>query len=155
MSGKAIRETLAALGVIAGLVFVGWEIRLNTVATRSATQQALFSATTEMNINVMNNERLRELRVAAVDDPVGLERTAADEMLLLHFFMSRFNLMDNAYYHFTEGTLSPEMWAGNDGWIRSVINDATHRHYWAQLRNGYSPDFTEYIDTLFAELAGN
>ena len=30
MSGKAIRETLAALGVIASMVFVGVEIQQNT-----------------------------------------------------------------------------------------------------------------------------
>ncbi len=35
MSGKAIRETLAALGVSASVVFVGLEIRQNTAAVGS------------------------------------------------------------------------------------------------------------------------
>jgi hypothetical protein len=41
MSGKAVRETLAALGVIASLVFVGMEIRQNTTVARAATRQAM------------------------------------------------------------------------------------------------------------------
>jgi len=35
MSGRAVRETLAALGVIASLVFVGAEIRQNTTVARA------------------------------------------------------------------------------------------------------------------------
>ena len=31
MSGKALRETLTALGVIASMAFVGWEIRQSNV----------------------------------------------------------------------------------------------------------------------------
>jgi hypothetical protein len=41
MSGKAVRETLAALGVIASLVFVGMELQQNTAAIRGQTRQSL------------------------------------------------------------------------------------------------------------------
>ena len=41
MSTKAIGETLAALSVVASLIFVGYEIRQNTVAARAAAYQAI------------------------------------------------------------------------------------------------------------------
>ena len=41
MSGKAIRETLAALGVIASMVFVGMEIRQNTAVARASAHNDL------------------------------------------------------------------------------------------------------------------
>ena len=41
MSGKAVRETLAALGVIASLVFVGVEIQQNTAVARSQARNDL------------------------------------------------------------------------------------------------------------------
>jgi hypothetical protein len=34
MSGKAVRETLGFIGVVLGLVFVGWEIRQNAQTVR-------------------------------------------------------------------------------------------------------------------------
>ena len=37
MSGKAVRETLGFLAVVAGMVFVGIEIRQNTVAQEAQT----------------------------------------------------------------------------------------------------------------------
>ena len=45
MSSKAIREALAALGVIASLLFVGFEIRQNTMVARASAYQAIGVAT--------------------------------------------------------------------------------------------------------------
>ena len=45
MSGKTIRETLGFLVVVASLVFVGMEIRQNTIAARAAAYQAIGIAT--------------------------------------------------------------------------------------------------------------
>jgi hypothetical protein len=39
MSGKAVRETLGFLGVIASLIFVGLEIRQNTVTAQATAVQ--------------------------------------------------------------------------------------------------------------------
>ena len=41
MSGKAARETLAALGMIASMVFVGLEIQQNNQLARGQARQAL------------------------------------------------------------------------------------------------------------------
>jgi hypothetical protein len=40
MSGKAARETLGFLAVVAGLVFVGLRIQQSNVQARAATRQA-------------------------------------------------------------------------------------------------------------------
>jgi hypothetical protein len=49
MSGKAVRETLAALGVIAWMVFVGLELRQSNVQARAASYQAIGIATAELH----------------------------------------------------------------------------------------------------------
>ena len=49
MSGRAIRETLAALGVIASMVFVGLEIRASNTQARAAAYQAIGIATSEFH----------------------------------------------------------------------------------------------------------
>jgi hypothetical protein len=41
MSGRAVRETVGLLAVVAGRVFVGWEIRQSTIASRAAAYQTL------------------------------------------------------------------------------------------------------------------
>ena len=41
MSGKAVRETFTSLGVIASMIFVGLEIRQNTMVARAAAYQEM------------------------------------------------------------------------------------------------------------------
>ena len=65
---RTIGEIVAVAGILLGLVFVGWEIRQNTAATRSATQQAVYEGGIQSNLNVMNNERLRDLLVLTSDN---------------------------------------------------------------------------------------
>jgi hypothetical protein len=48
MSGKALQETLGFLAVVAGLVFVGLELRQSNVQARAATRQALANASIEV-----------------------------------------------------------------------------------------------------------
>ena len=45
MSGKTLRDTLAAAGVIASLVFVGLELRQSNAQARAAAYQAIGTAT--------------------------------------------------------------------------------------------------------------
>ena len=52
MSGKAIRETVGFLAVVASLVFVGMEIRQNTQVARGQTR---------IELTALNNEFLARL----------------------------------------------------------------------------------------------
>lgn len=57
MSGKALPETLAALGVIASLVFVGTEIWQNTNVARAATRQALAETSVDIIMTMRRTPR--------------------------------------------------------------------------------------------------
>lgn len=61
MSGKAVRETLAALGVIASMVFVGWEIRQNNRFAEAAAYQAIGIATADFYHAIAMDDRLSVL----------------------------------------------------------------------------------------------
>ena len=52
MSGKTIREPLAALGVVASLVFVGMEVRASTTQARAAAYQEIGVATAAVHLEI-------------------------------------------------------------------------------------------------------
>jgi len=58
MRGRALREGLAATGVILSPMFVGAEIRQNTVATRGATLTELASGSREWLMSIAANPDL-------------------------------------------------------------------------------------------------
>jgi hypothetical protein len=66
MSGKAIRETLGFLGVIASMVFVGMEIRQNTLALR---REAALERAYAMSEPFLTDSELPEIlaQIKAVD----------------------------------------------------------------------------------------
>jgi hypothetical protein len=58
MSGRSLREGLAALGVVLSLVFVGTEIRQNTIATRAATLNDLAAGSRDWLMSIATNPEL-------------------------------------------------------------------------------------------------
>jgi len=149
---RLVVEGIGLAGVILSLVFVGFEIRQNTVAMRSATQQAIFETSIAANMNVMNNERLRELLVRTEDEPdwIATAPRDADYMLLKRFHQNRFNDLENAYFHFLQGTYDPRLWAGQEGWIGIIAEEPAMSHFWAELREAYFREFRSYMDSVMA-----
>ena len=147
--GRLIVEAIGLAGVVVSVVFVGFEIRQNTAATRSATQQAVYESGIQSNLNVMNNERLRELLIFAEQNPEWVSTAArdADFLLVERFYLNRFNNLENAYYHFLQGTYDPVLWKGQEGWIGLIAREAAMRHFWLVFRDSYFPGFQAYMDS--------
>lgn len=152
--GRFLLDAVGLLAVILSLVFVGTEIRQNTAAVRSTTQQALYEGTQQAAINMMANERLREVLVAARKDPGWLAANTGtpDYLLLQYFFLNRFNYIENVRYHLGEGTFSQEAWVGVNGWFRSVATEPLMQHFWHELQDGYTEDARQYVDSVFTAL---
>lgn len=150
---RTVVDGVGLAAVLLGLVFVGLEIRQNTAATRAATQQAILDATLQSLWGVISNERLREVMVLARDNPDWVTATpeTSDHILLDRFYFQRFNMLENAFYHCTEGTLDARLWVGWEGWLRSLPSDPLMQHFWAKYRGGYMTDFVAYIDAALAE----
>ena len=151
--GRIIVEAIGLTGVVVSMIFVGLEIRQNTAATRSTTQQAVYEAGIQSNVNVMNNERLRELLILTEKDPewVSTAPRDADFLLLERFFLNRFNNLENAYYHFLQSTYDSDLWAGQEGWISLIADKPPMRHFWIVFRDSYFPGFQVYMDSVFAQ----
>ena len=147
-SARNVVDGIGLVAILLGLVFVGFEIRQNTAATRAATQQAILDATLQQHWGVMSNERLREVMVVARNDPEWVTATpqTSDHILLERFYWQRFHALENAFYHYTEGTLDPRLWVGWDVWLRGLASDPLMPPFWAKLGDGYMPDFVDYID---------
>ena len=62
MSGKAIRETLGFLTVVASMAFVGLEIRQNTAAQRAETRQGLADASREFTLTIATDTEARRVK---------------------------------------------------------------------------------------------
>ena len=72
MSGwttRGIAEVIGLVGIVGSLVFVGLEVRQNSVATRASTNAAVADAFLELNLVLASSPELARAMVASVDDP--------------------------------------------------------------------------------------
>jgi len=149
MSGKAVRETLAALGVIASLVFVGAEIRQNTRAVRSTTAQAISDQAFEFSLYQAQDEEWLRIYTFLQAGGTRAELSAIDQQRHSLALVAGLRVMENRFRQFQLGAISlAELEASggtrNTGWYRA--------QHWIDFWNDtdqparWSPDFVDFME---------
>jgi hypothetical protein len=83
MPSKAMRETLATIGVIASMIFVGLEIRQNTQAVRASAIQESTNVARQQVLTIAADPELTRLEFYCRDDPPELTQEERDRCTLL------------------------------------------------------------------------
>ena len=105
---KSFIELTAAIAVLIGLVFVGLELRQNTVAVQAATFQGMTETSSSFLITVAAEPELRRVWLAAVPAPDDLN---SEDLQILGLLQNSFWLrMQNAFRQWQVGRLSDEDW---------------------------------------------
>ena len=82
---SGIAETVSAIGVIASLLYVGYQIRENTVATERSNARQTASDHARVILSFVENEEMADLRLRGLDD---LERLSTVERYRFDLGMS-------------------------------------------------------------------
>ena len=142
MSSKAIRETLAALSVVASLVFVGYEIRQNTVAARAAAYQAIGIATAAAIDNLAHDRQSLLLNQKAPD---AMDATDWAQFATKMTVFAR--LGETVLLQIEQGLLPPDAMErlGYRGWT-SIFEDPKIACIWPLIRPEVNTSFREFVE---------
>jgi hypothetical protein len=148
MSGKAIRETLAALGVIASMVFVGLEIRQNTVAVRGTTHQELVNASLSTLQQLAGDPVLASIifRVNAIErgDGEWTDLNGVEGVQYFSYTRAMWRNQENAFYQNQLGLLTGEEWEAYSYVMCTEL--ATNQTTLALHRAALTPTFVAFVD---------
>ncbi len=136
----------AALGVIASLVFVGWQIRQNTLATRAVCHHSITDAMNQANLAMAQNPQLAQIWATGIQDRRGLndqERWQLDTILL-----SYFHVFDTMHYQARIGAGDEGLLRAEEQGIASLMALPGVRDWWRDNPFGYSEEFRSFIDDL-------
>ena len=148
--GKAIGEVLAALGVIASLIFVGVEIRQNTKAVQGSTTNEIAQQSLDLTMAGLDNTELREVfRKATSDDISVLSRE--DRLLLGWFFAAKLRADENRFRQIKLGLVDGDN-------LGQLSNHRAYRFpyfgiYWEARRLEFSEDFRVFVDEEYLPLS--
>ena len=147
MSGKAIRETLAALGVIASMVFVGLEIRQNTAVARMVAAQTFTQQQLDLN-QVIMTEGYPELNTRMIEGALRQDFSSGDRLRLDATNLSVIRIWESLYRSVQLGIQDEEM-------LKAITDGPTpfELPYFVQswpmmYRGAFTEDFASYFEEL-------
>jgi hypothetical protein len=141
-----LSQIVAALAVLASLVFVGFQLRQNTQSQKLVAVSSLSAAIAAINVPAMQSAALGEALARATRDWSGASR---EQRVLTHFFLfSYFKLGENAWYQHTRGVLDATQWSGWETMLRVFYHSpGVQNAWWPRRRLAYAPAFQAYLAT--------
>ncbi|MGC1778520.1 MAG: hypothetical protein WBB34_11275 [Xanthobacteraceae bacterium] len=145
-----ISQTLGSAAVVASLIFVGFQIRQNTKATRAASHHAVSEALNRLNLLWARNSEVTRIWLSGMSDRRAL--TPEERW--------RFDSTVRAYLHVCETMYTQaDLGAGDFGivtaeenGIKTVFSSEGVKEWWAENPFGFSPEFRSYVRRLIKPL---
>ena len=146
-SAAQIAEIVGALSVVIGLLFVGVEIRENTVAQQFSATQALVSEYNDA-IESINDKEFVCIYIKASADFNSLSQS--NKIRFSVQMQPIFRTFEQLHYSALHGTIDPNVHLGFDRQFASVMQLNGFRQYWAARRDWFGDRFQGYVDDTIA-----
>jgi hypothetical protein len=139
-----LSQVIAALAVVASLVFVGFQIRQNTRAQRVVAVNSLAAAAVAINVPAMESPVFGEALAKALTDWASATR---EQRMIAHYFLfSFFKLSESAWYQRRVQVLDAPQWAGWENLLLAIYHtDGVQAGWWPHRHDVYSPEFQDYL----------
>lgn len=163
MDSNKLNDWIQIVGIfalVASLLFVGVEVRQNSVATRSANNAAVKDAFREFNLVLASSPELVKAIVSNAEDPSSAP--LGDKLQMRAMWRALFHIWSNAHRQHLNGTLDPalydaviqevSMYSGNAKGMETIDTaERRSRHMlwaWESERFIFNMDFQIFIDEI-------
>jgi hypothetical protein len=139
--------TLAAnIGVLAGILFLAYELQQNTLVTRLEAAGSFQNSFSEIELFVAGSPEFAELLVKGRE---GGERSREDELRLTLFYSNVLRKWQFVQYQYLSGALDEGLWRGNRGRLVQILGeDRGLLAYWRMNQLQFSPAFNEMMTSI-------
>lgn len=157
-TAKGIAEVIGLISIVSSLVFVGLEVRQNSVATRASTNAAVANAFLELNLVLASSPELAHSVVVSFEDPENL--SPEERILSLGLWRALFHTWSNAHRQWVNETLDEVLYKSIVSEISTYGINANEtvedldgrsramRWAWQSERFIFNSDFQQFVDGL-------
>jgi len=138
---SAIAEILGAIGVVATVIYLAFQIRQNTKSIQGSTEQALMNHEMETFTLIAQHASVYRRGCASLSD------LDADEVVVFeHLVLAVMSQMYSAYVQFGRNLVPESVWKPYlTDWSNYLEQPGFHQA-WANLRASYPAEFLQAID---------
>ncbi|MBL4852680.1 MAG: hypothetical protein COB81_03795 [Flavobacteriaceae bacterium] len=143
-----IAEIISAFAIVLSLFFVGFQLRDNVKATRSATANSSIASLSAWYAGLGLSEQASANYYTGITNPDALPQEEWVQFVMgLHAAFLNFQ---NSYYLAAEGTLDHEIRNSLTAAIAAVKGQPGFLRYWQQRKPIFFPEFQDYVDLIVA-----
>ena len=145
---SVVAEVVSAVAVVLSLIYVGSEIRQNTISTQ------LSNAYSAVTLSSTSSQWLSDSEFAATY-AVGLrDFSALDDTQRIQFegFVSqKLNVWEIVFLSHEQGLIDDAAWGAWEGYFKSQIRSESWRSVWKDSQSdGFQGPFQVHVDTILA-----
>lgn len=139
-----ISQIVSALALIVSLLFVGIQIRQNTLSTQTARHQSIVQAIADWSREVALNNDIANLMVRGSANFEQLDPVQRLQFALLH--VALFRNYENIFYQHAQGAIDNHVWEGWAYRMRATFALPGVRAWWPPQRDSYSDAFRDFLE---------
>ncbi len=138
---KIIVELTAAVGIIAGLIFVGVELKQNSAAVKAETMLGLNDATTDYTLLLASDRDLNRLVRKARADLSSLDETESSQFYYIQ--RTRWLNLQMGYLLWRSGTMDDQTWA----YYEQRVCNESHMIDWNRHKSPLVDSFVAVVES--------
>ena len=157
-TARGIAEAIGLVSIVGSLVFVGLEVRQNSVATNASANAVVSDAFIELNLVLASSPELARAVVVSFDDPENL--TPENRIMVLAMWRTLFHVWSNGHRQWTNETLDHVLYdsiiseistygLGQDQSVEDIDGRSrSMRWAWESERFIFNIEFQQFVEEL-------
>ena len=141
-----LSQSIAAVGVMASLIFVGLEIRNNAKAVRSGTAHAVHENHASWYVSLAGNASELTTATKGFVDLGAL--TPAEKAQFVCTFMALMSHSQNAFHQWRQGHLAKELWACWEALMMNLVNTPGGAAFWRERSYVFDRGFQDQVKEI-------
>jgi len=135
----------ANIGVLAGIIFLGLEIRQNTLVAKIDSANTLEQNLRGMTMSIWSNPDFARILKVGIDGDL-TDLTAVESLQLRVFYEQVLRGWQNSYYQYRAGTLDEEIWQAQKlGLENTFVMDSGLNQHWQAVNFQYTEAFNAML----------
>ena len=141
---------VANIGVLAGIIFLAYELQQNTVATRLEAASNFQSSFNEIEMLIAGSPEFAELLRKGRE---GENTSTAEQLRLFVFYNNVLRQWQFTHFQYLSDALSEEHWQAQRAFLAQIISDDFGLlNHWQTHKRQFSPPFNEMVESITVEL---
>ena len=141
-----VSQSVAAVGVIASLIFVGVQVRGSTKAVRSATAQAVHENFASWYMAMAEHRAELEVVLKGFGELEALN--TVDRAVFNCIFLAFTSHAQNAFHQWRQGHLANELWACWEFLLSNMVHSNGGLALWRERSYVFAGDFRVEVETI-------